>query len=731
MMAGTQVLMRCVVAAAAIVLPSFGSTGEECHTLQKIGKRAEARSCFQKLSSSSNPVMRAEGLWGLKNFQDANAQFRATVAAQPKNADIRVRWGRLFLERFNKAEAHKLFKEALEIDEKHAGALLGMALVASEGFDKQAVELAGKALESDPKLVEAQELLAFLALEDNDIEKAAAESDKAIKMSPHAFKAMAVKGAIELLDNRPDSEWFARITKVNATYGEGRAVAGHFLVLNRRYEEGIREYRKALELDPELHEARSELGINLMRLGEEKEAYAQLERAFNAGHHADSTKNSLVLMDSYKNFATYKTDNTIVKLHKKEAELLKPFIEGELRRAIGAFEQKYKFKLNKPVQVEVYPDHEDFAVRTLGMPGLGALGVTFGYVVAMDSPSGRKPGTFHWASTLWHELSHVFVLSATKHRVPRWFTEGMAVHEETAASPEWGDRLDPEAIRAIKDKKLLPVAQLDRGFIRPSYPAQVVVSYFQAGKICDYIAGKWGYDKLLAMMHSFAESMTTSEVVQQHLGMKPEEFDTQFLAWLEGQTKKTVESFSEWREKMKMLRQLQAEKKHDEVIATGSALIELYPDFVENGSAYEAVAAAYEAKQDKPGAARMLARYSKAGGRNPEALMRLAKMQEEAGNRAAAISTLASLIYVYPMGEELHRRLGDLSMSEGIVEMAIREYNAVLAAKPIDQVSARFNLARALSGAKRTEEAKEQLLLALEAAPGYKPAQKLLLELSR
>ncbi len=49
----------------------------------------------------------------------------------------------------------------------------------------------------------------------------------------------------------------------------------------------------------------------------------------------------------------------------------------------------------------------------------------------MDSPSGRPPGSFHWDSTLWHELSHVFILPATNHRVPRWFTEGLAVHEET------------------------------------------------------------------------------------------------------------------------------------------------------------------------------------------------------------------------------------------------------------------------------------------------------------
>ncbi len=105
-------------------------------------------------------------------------------------------------------------------------------------------------------------------------------------------------------------------------------------------------------------------------------------------------------------------------LHRKEADLLHPYLEAELKRAIADYEKKYKMTLDRPVQVEMYPDHEDFAVRTMGMPGLGALGVTFGYVVAMDSPSGRKPGSFHWASTLRHEMSHVFVLAATHHRRP-------------------------------------------------------------------------------------------------------------------------------------------------------------------------------------------------------------------------------------------------------------------------------------------------------------------------
>ena len=175
-------------------------------------------------------------------------------------------------------------------------------------------------------------------------------------------------------------------------------------------------------MDPLLNRARSLLGINLMRLGKNEEAYSQLETCYKNGYQSSATVNTLRLMDSYKNFVTYTTERTVLKVHKKEAELLRPYIEGEMNRAIRTYEDKYRMKLAQPVQVEVYPDHEDFAVRTLGMPGLGALGVTFGHAIAMDSPSGRKPGTFHWASTLWHEMSHVFTLTATGHRVPRWFT---------------------------------------------------------------------------------------------------------------------------------------------------------------------------------------------------------------------------------------------------------------------------------------------------------------------
>ena len=58
--------------------------------------------------------------------------------------------------------------------------------------------------------------------------------------------------------------------------------------------------------------------------------------------------------------------------------------------------------------------------------------------------------------------------------------------------------LTPDVLVAIRDKKLLPIAKLDRGFVYPEYPSQVIVSYFQAGSICDFVQERWSDEKLLA-----------------------------------------------------------------------------------------------------------------------------------------------------------------------------------------------------------------------------------------
>jgi tetratricopeptide (TPR) repeat protein len=323
------------------------------------------------------------------------------------------------------------------------------------------------------------------------------------------------------------------------------------------------------------------------------------------------------------------------------------------------------------------------------------------------------------------------VLTETHHLVPRWFTEGVAVHEEGAASPDWGDRLTPDIVAALEKKQLLPVLELDKGFVRPKFPMQVMVSYFEAGRICDFISQKWGEDALLGMIHSYAQRKTTEEAIQDNLHESPAAFDKEFVAWIGAKTDSTVKHFADWKKGMKTLHQDLEAGKFDDVIRDGQTVRDYYPDYTGGESAYEALADAYKRKGNQAAAMAELEKYSNAGGTSVESLKKLAEWEQQAGNAKQARNTLAKLNYIYPEDEEIHRRLGGLLLEAGDAEGAIREGKALLALKPVDAAESHYELAKALKAARRLSEAKDQVVLALEAAPGYKPAQQLLLQLSQ
>jgi tetratricopeptide (TPR) repeat protein len=718
-----------LLAAASLLC---ANPAEKCREQYRHGEIRAADACYMGLLRSSDPYARAEAYFGLGQFESANEEFRAAYKAQPHSAEVKAEWGRLFLEHYQPADAAKLFTEAIETDPNYAPAYVQLARVFAERYDKRAPDLAREALKRDPKYFPAHEELAYLALEDGDRKAAAAEARQALAISPQALDGLAILAAIDWLDYKPQSEWMDRLLKTDPAYGEAYEMGGHFLEINYRYEDAIALYRKALALNERLWSARSALGVNLMRLGREQEARDELERCYAAHYRSPETVNSLRLLDSLRDYQTFRTATTELVLNKKEAPLLRPYFEPEIQHAIATYERKYKMKLPGRVRLEVYPNHDDFIVRTLGLPGQGGLlGVTFGEVVAMDSPSARPPGDLNWGSTMWHELSHVFVLTATHHSVPRWFTEGLAVHEEGAVAPDWGSRLTPDIGSAREKNQLLPVEKLDRGFVRPEFPGQVLVSYFQAGKICDYIAQKWGNDALLGMIHSYAGRKSTVDAIQENLHMSAADFDRSFAAWLNAQTAQTVKSFNEWKQNVRAAHQAFAAGKTDEAISIAKTWRDRYPQYVGEGSLYELLSEGYRRKNDKASALAELKRYRDEGGTNPQSLNTLADLQQQTGDAKGAILTLTKLTYIYPEDEKLHQSLAKLALAAGDTNTAIRESEALLALNPTNAAETHYQLAQALCAAKRLGEAKEQVLLALEAAPDYKPAQQLLLQLSQ
>src|SRR5207248_10091316 len=117
-----------------------------------------------------------------------------------------------------------------------------------------------------------------------------------------------------------------------------------------------------------------------------------------------------------------------------------------LRRAYDRYKRRYGFEPRGPIVVEMFADPQQYAIRTVGLPQLGALGVCFGRVITAMEPGSAH---FSWAMVLSHELAHVFAIQLSRSRVPRWFTEGLSEWETAQARPEWRRAGDADLAAAL------------------------------------------------------------------------------------------------------------------------------------------------------------------------------------------------------------------------------------------------------------------------------------------
>ena len=212
---------------------------------------------------------------------------------------------------------------------------------------------------------------------------------------------------------------------------------------NYRFDEAAEHTRRAIDDRSRERRAHADLGAHLMRTGDERNARRALEMAFRADPFDVVTYNLLGLLDTLDELR-----DDPRRRHGDQAASRRRRRDARVRAGAGAggaraLSKRWNFTPKGPILIEMFPRHDDFAVRTSGLPGMiGALGACFGRVVTMDSPKARPPGEFNWGATLWHEMAHVITLQLSNQRIPRWLTEGISVFEEKRARPEWGREME-------------------------------------------------------------------------------------------------------------------------------------------------------------------------------------------------------------------------------------------------------------------------------------------------
>lgn len=703
-----------------------------CIDLQRSGDMDASRDCYvEVINSSENPVEVAGAYAGIGNRKAANDWFRRALETQPDDIAARVEWGRLFASVHQDADAEALYQEALELDPESFAARLALAELYLDRFDGPTAALVTSLLEEQPQapgpiLLKVRMLIEVgdYAAADQLLENLLAVSDQPLAVR---LPALSLRSASAQLQGviTADNAWLAEIRALNSDYGEADALGAHFYVITRRYREAVALLEEAVSRDPTLWHAHSELGQNLLRVNRLADARRHLQRAYEGDPYNAITVNTLRLLDTLEGFTTVRDDHLLLRTPQAQSAALAPYVSAFARKTVETMAPRYDYSFERPMVIELFEHHDDFAVRTAGLPGIGILGAAFGDVVVMNGPAAKSFSEgFDWASALWHEMAHVVTLNATDNLVSRWFSEGVSVFEEWRFGPSARHSLPLSFLEAWRDGKLLTVAKLDEGFIRPSYDGQIMVSYVQAGVVCMLIADN--YDNGIAkMLEVFRAGGDSQAAITEGLGVSPEVLDELLNDYLDERYQDTAAALKGFRDHASAAEQ--AAQASDWAVSAGEAeaAIALYPDYVEPGSPYVTAVLALDKTGDLERMTQLAQRYFDSGGRDPRVLELLA--EQLSGERALAVQRALAL--TVPLQIEARAALADGLMAAQRAAEAVGEYEVVLALDPHDRAAAHYQLATALAASGEVVQAQQQVLLALEIAPRYSEALSLLVKL--
>jgi tetratricopeptide (TPR) repeat protein len=713
--------------------------------LNRVHRQASAGSDADALFRS------ARAAHALNRVRDANALYRA-AAATGSDPAIDTAWGTLFLEKYNGAEALRSFKQAIDADPEWAPAHVGLARTLADENPPQAQAAAERALEIDPQLADAHLMLASLDLDNTRYSEARGRIQKVLDANPSHLEARSLLGAIAYVkDDRAAYENETKaVLAINPSFGEVYRVAGDLAARNYRFEEAVALTRKAIALDANNARALADLGMHLMRTGEEAEARRVLDRAFKTDPYDRVTFNLLALLDKLEKFEVIQEGDLILKLHPEELPVLKEYALPLAQRALKELSAAYQFTPKGPILIEIFPQHDDFAVRNLGLPGLiGALGACFGRVVSMDSPKARPPGSFSWQATLWHELAHVVTLQMSNQRVPRWLTEGISVYEESRARPAWGRDMEVSFAVALDRGQVLKLRDLNAGFTRPE---TIALAYFQASQLVDHIVRTHGDGALRALLRAYGEGLEGDAAMTKALGVSMDQLQSGFDRSIDtrfGAMRAALASGdSKERPPAKDLPglRLAAEARpnsYQAQLALGAALAAQKDraafEPLEKAAALVPVAAGEDSPhaimgrlaEDLGDAPRAIKEYLALLSNDHTALepaRRLADLAAKANDEAALTAAHERVVELDPFDAEAHTGLGRIAVRRKDAALATREFRAALAIGPPDRASAHCDLGESYLLAGRREDAKREALAALEIAPSFERAQDLLLK---
>lgn len=613
------------------------------------------------------------------------------------------------------------------------------------------------ALALNPRHVES---LLFQADHLIDAEKyadARAKLNSVLDVDPGEPRAWALRAVLAHMQNDAAGEAKAHETALVrwAANPEVDHLIGRKLSQNYRFKEGSAYQRLALAKNKNYLPAKVQLCQDLLRLGEEAEGWKLATEVFAADGYNVVAHNLVTLGDHLSKFRTIAGDGILLRMDAKEADLYGPRALALLVRARKRLCAMYHVTLDKAVTVEIFPQKQDFAVRTFGLPGAdGFLGVCFGPVITANSPASQGKDPSNWEAVLWHEMCHTVTLHKSKNKMPRWLSEGISVYEEYQCDWAWVQQFNPRYHEMLMDDGLTPMSQLSSAFLNPKSRLHVQFAYFESALAVEFLVRYYQRHTLQAMLDDLGAGLTINETLERRTGVPLAKLDEDFAKFARGRAKSvahdaTWEKFDqpdnadsvairEWLTKrpnnfwglLRLGKQLIREEKWTDAEVALKKFRFVCPQYVGPDNAFEALAVVYRHKKDTANEAAILEELAKFDGDAFAAYQRLAELGEAKADWPAVAKNARRMLAVNPLLAAPHRTLAKAAEQLKERDDAMAGYRAALTFAPPDAADLHYRLALLHEQGGERDKARREVLKALEDAPRSRDAHKLLLRLT-
>ena len=684
--------------------------------------------------------------------------FDRVLQSDPENREALLATGELALAKRDFKLAGSTFTRAIGHYPEDADLLYGLAKAYAESDPSQMEEPLHTAMFTNPDHIPSLLLQANNQVDAEQYETAKGILKAIFKINPHHAGSWALQAAIHTVRNEPDKAREAR--KSGLKYWKTNPLVDHEIgkKLSSKYlfAEGAAHQRQALAFSKDYISAKTQLAQDLLRLGQDEEGWKLAGEAHDADGYDVTTFNLLTLYDTLKKYVTIDRNGFLLRMTRDEAALYGDEAIDLLTEARDLFSAKYDTQIEGPVIVEIFPEKKDFAVRTFGIPGGdGYMGVCFGKLITANSPKSLIGFQQNWQSLLWHEYCHVITLQKTRNKMPRWFSEGISVYEERLRHRSWGEQMTPEYRNFILDGEMTPIERLSMAFIVPKSPEHIQFAYYQSSLVVEYLIKNFGEACISNILHDLGQGVFINIAIEKHAAplAKLQEGFTVFATGLakafapDADLAKPNPLEVNPLEKNAIVDWLEAnpnniwalnttcanlveEEKFLEAIPLLERSIKLHPRQRGAGSPYGMLARAHRELGQAEDELDVLEQWAAIEDAATKLYGRLMEIHSERENWSAVDRLAKRFFSANPLSPIGHRFMALIAQKTGRPNDTIRPLTRLLLLDPADPVDLHFRLATALADT-ATDEARRHVLQALEDAPRFRAAQKLLIRLAK